>query len=206
MADLIQHGHMTPFGGQIIDGVSHDGIEFSSNSTIPNNSTIPSDSATPSNSLIPSNSAITNKLNSDEMSGDRISDLINTDTNSEIHDEVELHDETGDKGVKIDDLNDDSSDSNGNDDAFIPGLENDDLCDSTSDSYITDDDNDEIRGQSLRVRRYRDVISSESDDDMIHTNKIKHKKIKGKKVLSRRRSRTLTVDDGDDQLYKMRIK
>ena len=195
MADLIQHGHMTPFGGQIIDGVSHDGkgIELTSNSTIPSNSTITNENL----DEIPCNdNSILEKSNSQ-----------NTDDNSEIHDAIEIHDKTMDTRehvVRVDgDINDDISDS-GSDEAFVPGINDNDLYYSTSDSYITDDDIDESRGQSLRVKRYRDINSSESDDDMIHTNKIK--KVKGRTPSSRRQSRTLTVDDGDDQLYKMRIK
>ena len=193
MADLIQHGHMTPFGGQIIDGVSHDGkgIEFSSNSTI-------------------------TKENSDEIpcNDNSILQLENSNSqntyhNSEIHDDIdlEIHDKTVDMDTRehtvgVDgDVNDDITDS-GSDEAFEPGLNDNEFYYSTSDSYITDDD--ETRGQSLRVKRYRDINSSESDDDMIHTNKIK--KVKGRTPLSRQRSRTSTVDDGDDQLYKMRIK
>ena len=193
MADLIQHGHMTPFGGQIIDGVCLDGkgIEFSSNSTVPSNSAIP----------------VTITKNSDETPCD--SNLRNTDSNSEIHDEIEIHDETvGENSKAVLDVNDDNTDdeSSTSEDAFIPDMTNDDLYYTTSDSYITDDDHDdEIRGHSSKVRRYRDIISSESDDDMIHNNKIKHKKIKERRP-SLRRLRTLTVDDGDDQVYKMRVK
>ena len=196
MADLIQHGHMTPFGGQIIDGVSHDGkgIELTSNSTIPSNSTITNENS----DEIPCNdNSILEKFNSQ-----------NTVDNSEIHDAIEIHDktvsmDTTEHTVGVDgDINDDISDS-GSDEAFVPGINDNDLYYSTSDSYIADDD-DESRGQSLRVKRYRDINSSESDDDMIHTNKIK--KVKGRTPSSRRQSRTLTVNDGDDQLYKMRIK
>ena len=207
MADLIQHGHMTPFGGQIIDGVSHDGkgIEFSSNSIIPSNSTIPS------NSLIPSNSMILN--NSDEKSSDSSplegSNLRSTFANSQIHEEIEICDkieiykENKEREVDVNSDNITADSSDGSDDAFVPGLDNDELNYSTSDSYVTDD---EVRGQGVAVRRYRDIISSESDDDMIHTNKIKHKKVKAKRLSSRQRSHSLAVDDGDDQLYKMRIK
>ena len=199
MADLIQHGHMTPFGGQIIDGVSHDGkgIEFSSNSTIPSNSSIPS------NSIIPSDSAIADEKSSDS-SLLKSSNLRNTVSYSQIHEEIEIRDEIEIYDENKDDNTDDSSD--GSDTAFIPGLDNGDLDYSTSDSYITDDGYNEIRGQGVRVRRYRDIISSESDDDMIHNNKIKRKKVKGKRLSPRRQSHSLAVDDGDDQLYKMRIK
>ena len=188
MADLIQHGHMTPFGGQIIDGVGHDGkgIQLTSNSTIPSSLTNEN-----LNETLCNNASISENSN-----------LQTTDTNSEIHDEIEIHDEavrTDTKGGADGDINDNTADS-GSDEAFIP----DDLYCSTSGSYITDDD-DDIRGQSTRIKRYRDINSSESDDDVIHTNKIK--KVKGRTSLSRRRSHsTLTVDDGDDYFYKMRIK
>lgn len=200
MADLIQHGHMTPFGGQIIDGVSHDGMGFSSNSAIPSDSTTPSNSTITGHSdEIPCNSSSSSFVNN--------SDMRDTDLNSEIHDEIEIQNETVGKETEtvkgeVDDMSDGSS-SGSDGDTFVPGVNNDDLDYSTSDSYITDDDGSDIRGQGLRVRRYRDIISSESDDDMIHTNKIKRQRVKGK-PLSRRRS--CTVDDGDDQLYKMRLK
>ena len=198
MADLIQHGHMTPFGGQIIDGVSHDGkgIELSSNSTNSSNSAI-----TKNLDEIPCNDEIPSNDNS-------ILENSNSQNTSEIHDEIEIHDKTvgmttREHVVGVDGgINDDITDSD-SDEAFVPGLNDNDLYYSTSDSYITDDDN-EISGQSLGVKRYRDIHSSESDDDMIHTNKIK--KAKGRTPLPQRRSHSLTVDDGDDQLYKMRIK
>lgn len=190
---------MTPFGGQIIDGVGHDGkeMELSCNSTISSNSTI-----TTSSDEIPYNNSYLQSSN-----------LRITDTNSEIHDEIEIpdeiHDETAvDKGkakkiVEVNvDINDDRSDTSGSDDAFVPDLNDEDLYYSTSESsYITDDDD---RGHSSRAKRYREINTSESDDDMIHTNKIKHKKIKGR--ISSKRRQSLAVDDGDDQLYKMRIK
>jgi len=184
IADLIQHGHMTPFGGQIIDGVSHDGKGITSNSTILSNSTI------------------TNTSNESpfESSSIESSELRNIDNNYEIHDEIEI---VGKGKGKKRNVDDDTYDS-GSDDAFVPEM-NDDFYYSTSDSsYITDDE--DSRAHSSRAKRYRDIISSESDDDMIHTNKVKQKKVKNKAPLSRRRSRALTVDDGDDQLYKMRIK
>ena len=188
MADLIQHGHMTPFGGQIIDGVSHDGkgIELSSNSTNPSNSTISKDS-----DEIPCND-------------NSILENSNSQNTSKIHDEIEIHDKTVDMATReqMVGVDGDITDSD-SDEAFVPGLDDNNLYYSTSDSYITDDDS-ETRGQSLKVKRYRDIHSSESDDDMIHTNKIK--KVKGRASSSRRRSHTSTVDDGDDQLYKMRIK
>ena len=190
MADLIQHGHMTPFGGQIIDGVSHGGkgVELTGNSTTPSNSTTENSNETPcDDTSIPDNS-----------------NLLNTHANSEIHDEIEIiHDEavrTDAKGGVDDGISDDIPNS-GSDEAFVP---DDDLYYSSSGSYVTDDE-DDIRGQSTRVKRYRDINSSESDDERIHTNRIK--KVKSRTPLSQRRLHsTLTVDDGDDYYYKMRIK
>ena len=66
MADLIQHGHMTPFGGQIIDGVYHGG----------NMTAVTRDLPSISNTDLSSNSA--NIDNSSHM------DLTSNSTNSDL--------------------------------------------------------------------------------------------------------------------------
>lgn len=43
MADLIQHGHMTPFGGQIIDGVYHSGNTVTVTKDLPSSSSVNTD-------------------------------------------------------------------------------------------------------------------------------------------------------------------
>jgi len=102
MADLIQHGHMTPFGGQIIDGVYHGGnmttvtrdlpcsstsIDLSSNSANIDNSSNINLTNNSTNIGLPCNLDSTNTAaSSDLVNCSKNMDLTNSSHNTDVND------------------------------------------------------------------------------------------------------------------------
>jgi len=88
MADLIQHGHMTPFGGQIIDGVYHGGNMSTTTRDLPCSSDLSNNLAKIDNSssINLTNSSTNTGLpcNLDSTNTAASSDLVNCSKNMDL--------------------------------------------------------------------------------------------------------------------------